>query len=534
MNALQPDIAQLISAHREKLDLPGVLSVRPGYQISGGWLTGQPAIVATVEQKTAAPPGGLLPASLDGIPVDVRQASPRKRQALLQPAAEPQSAALDPASGALPVFAHEQTPAGQAVPAPPVAAVVHAAAAAAKPELAYSGPAEVSLQEISGPVTVQACASPDAGWPVLKDYLAGVTESLTIGLYDFTSAHILDWVSQHLPGKTTRLVLDHPAKNPTADQTDEQTVTALKAALGQDFTQAWALERMDPLAQAWIFPSAYHIKVAVADHDRVWLSSGNWNNSNQPDIDPVASPGDATAARSRDRDWHVVIDQPQLAAIFEAYINNDLTVAAAHNQASQAAAAQLTAQAALAPVSIVAAAQVPPFTSFYPPLTVTDSMRILPLLTPDPGSYAENIKTLISAAKTSLYMQFQYIELPRTASAATAAFADLVSAVIGRQNAGVDVKIIMSEFETAGYLEQLQAAGLNVVSNVKLQNNVHNKGIVVDGEVVLVSSQNWSADGTLRNRDAGVIIYNPQLASYFQTIFLHDWANLARQQAASD
>ena len=533
MSASQPDMAKLISAHRGRLDLPGVLSVRPGYQISGGWLTGRPAIVATVERKTSSPPGGLLPASLDGVPVDVREASPRKRQALLQPDAHPASAGLDPASGALPVFAAEQTPAGTAVPAPRAAAVIQAAAA--KPELTYSGPPGVSLREISGHAIIQACASPDAGWPVLKDFLAGVTQSLTIGLYDFTSAHILGWVSQQLPGKTVQLVLDHPARNPTADQTDEQTVTALQAALGQDLTQAWALDRMDPLAQAWIFPTAYHIKVAVADHSRIWLSSGNWNNSNQPDIDPVSTPSDADAARSGDRDWHVVIDQPQLAAVFEAYLSNDFTVAAAHDLASPAAAApQLAAQAALAPATIVPQAQTPPFAEFYPPLTVTGSMRIIPLLTPDHGSYARHIKALISAAKTSLYLQFQYIELPKTASANSAAFAALVSAVIARQEAGVDVKIIMSEYETAGYLEQLQAAGLDVVSNVKIQNNVHNKGIIVDSATVLVSSQNWSTAGTLFNRDAGVIIHSPKLASYFQAIFLHDWASLAHQQAASD
>jgi hypothetical protein len=33
----------------------------------------------------------------------------------------------------------------------------------------------------------------------------------------------------------------------------------------------------------------------------------------------------------------------------------------------------------------------------------------------------------------------------------------------------------MSEFETAGYLEQLQSLGIDVVNNVKLQNKVHNK-----------------------------------------------------------
>jgi phosphatidylserine/phosphatidylglycerophosphate/cardiolipin synthase-like enzyme len=98
----------------------------------------------------------------------------------------------------------------------------------------------------------------------------------------------------------------------------------------------------------------------------------------------------------------------------------------------------------------------------------------------------------------------------------------------------VEVKIIMSEFEKAGYLEQLQEMGLDAANNVKIQNNVHNKGIVVDGSAVLVSSQNWSSDGTLYNRDAGVIIYNEIAAQYFQEIFLHDWNHLAIRKVQPD
>ncbi len=45
-------------------------------------------------------------------------------------------------------------------------------------------------------------------------------------------------------------MLDHPGKNPTADQTDEKTVSDLRQALGQDFTQAWALTHTDPDATA--------------------------------------------------------------------------------------------------------------------------------------------------------------------------------------------------------------------------------------------------------------------------------------------
>jgi len=64
-----------------------------------------------------------------------------------------------------------------------------------------------------------------------------------------------------------------------------------------------------------------------------------------------------------------------------------------------------------------------------------------------------------------------------------------------------------------GGLEALQAAGVNL-SNVKIQNKVHNKGFVFDHKKVVVSSMNWSGEGVLDNRDAGVIIDNATAAEY--------------------
>jgi len=66
------------------------------------------------------------------------------------------------------------------------------------------------------------------------------------------------------------------------------------------------------------------------------------------------------------------------------------------------------------------------------------------------------------------------------------------------------------------------------------QGNIHNKGIIVDGKAVLVSSANWSPDGVLRNRDAGVIVYDAQVAKYFQDIFLDDWENRASPRIPDD
>ncbi|HTA15204.1 MAG TPA: phospholipase D-like domain-containing protein [Solirubrobacteraceae bacterium] len=521
-----PDVNAVIARNLQVFDKPGVLSIRPGFKVTNNWLTSKHSIVATVLQKVPSPPEGeMLPSEVEGVPVDVRQASPEKREEVQNPKAYSASLRLTPDTGSVPHFPDERTPAGAH---PTRSASAHAQLAAIpKPKLDYSGPAGGTLPTVEAQATIHLSASPDSGWPVLEGFLKQTGESLTVGLYDFTSAHIETTLTAAMAGKQLKLVLDHPPQNATADQTDADTVAYLRQALGDDFDQAWALTRLDRQATAWIYPTSYHIKVAVRDRSAFWLSSGNWNNSNQPDIDPGANAADATAARHRDRDWHVVIEHPQLAGIFEDYILNDLSVARSHNGPPESPGLPL-------PPPTGGASETKAFHEFFPSDSITGTFTFTPLLTPDPGVYVQAIKAMIAGAKQTLYMQFQYIQLPKAGSTTSQGFLELVQTVIDRQNAGVEVKIIMSEYEKAGYLEQLQAIGLNVVNNVKIQNNVHNKGIIVDGKRVLVSSQNWSTDGTLYNRDAGIIIDSEPAALYFQKIFLHDWQYLAETKVLSD
>jgi phosphatidylserine/phosphatidylglycerophosphate/cardiolipin synthase-like enzyme len=165
------------------------------------------------------------------------------------------------------------------------------------------------------------------------------------------------------------------------------------------------------------------------------------------------------------------------------------------------------------------------FAEFFPPHAFAKRMKLRPLLTPDEGVYAPAIHDLLSSAERSVYMQTQYVH-PSPDQALTG----LIQALVDRQRAGLDVRLILSQWETADYLEQLQAAGLDL-TGVRIQRGVHNKGIVVDSRIVLVSSQNWSGDGVARNRDAGLLIYDEEVAAYYERIFIHDWTNLAIQQA---
>jgi hypothetical protein len=525
------EIAAVIAEHLGELRKRGVLSARPGYQAVGGWPTRKPAIVVTVEHKSdQIPPGERLPETLGGFAVDVREASPLKLLEVTDPARYEAVAGLIPPELRVARFPDE-LPVEPVEPAPAV--LPAAAARRPKPKLPYAPPAGVDLTPVEDDFTITCHASPDAGWPTLSAFLAGTEQRLTVGLYDFTSEHVLTAVESALDGKRLDLVLDHPAPNPTADQTDEDTKTALAHQLGKGLHFAWALEGSDPFAGAAIFPNAYHIKVAVRDKKAFWLSSGNWNNSNQPAIDPIANPDDAKEAIKSDRDWHVIVEHDGLAETVSAYLENDLLVALAHQASDDSPAAQplpafagrtLLETAALEAEGLAPAS----FAKFFRPRTFRGRMRIRPLLTPDAGIYSSAVLDLVRSAKQSLYIQTQYAH--PSSHPEDQAFTDLLEAVAERQSAGVDVRVIFSQWETTPYLEKLQAAGFDL-AQVRIQRGVHNKGIVRDGKAVLISSQNWSADGVLRNRDAGVIIEHRGIARYFQQIFSHDWTNLARQTA---
>jgi hypothetical protein len=517
---VETQLQAAIAAHIDELRKPGVLSVRTGYKVVAGWPTRKPAIVVTVEHKTdAIPAADQLPQKLDGFAVDVREASPLNQLALTDPEAYAAMEPQLPAEQRVDPWDDEQLlRAAPAREAPP------AARAPSKPRIPYTVPEGVELKAVEDQFTVICHTSPDAGWPTLSAFFDQIDGRLAVGLYDFTSKHVLDGLQSALAGKRLDLVLDHPAPNPTSDQSDEETHAALASELGDNLQFAWALEGADPFAAVAIFPNAYHIKVAVRDEEAFWLSSGNWNNSNQPAIDPIADPADRASAKKYDRDWHVIIEHPGLAQTFAAYLENDLSVASAHQIGAADRAAPEMLELLLQPREV----PLGDFAQFFAPQTFTDRMRIQPLLTPDPDVYSAAVLALIQGATTSLYIQTQYLH--PSGAAGDEAFSEILQAVVDRQKAGVDVRMIFSQWQTTKYLERMQAFGFDL-TQVRTQQGVHNKGIVRDGATVLVSSENWSGDGVLRNRDAGVIIENLPIAQFFQQIFMHDWTQLARQVA---
>ncbi len=62
---------------------------------------------------------------------------------------------------------------------------------------------------------------------------------------------------------------------------------------------------------------------------------------------------------------------------------------------------------------------------------------------------------------------------------------------------------------------------------------IHTKGVIADGERVLVSSINWTENSFKGNREVGVVVSHPAIAGYYRTLFFHDWTDTRLYRVAA-
>lgn len=468
----------------------GVLHIRPGWQFSDGWITDKPAIVVVVEEKKTTATlkkndEPKLPTQLEGYPVDVRQATAEELYELTR--------------------------------------IGHTAASSLFERTAnptYEKPSDLSLDRVKERMKITVHVSPEYGWPVLQAFLAGTNRTLTVAMYDFGANHIIKMLAERLEevrGKL-QLIIQYGSSVGTGtkidDLDDAATVEILEQRLGNSFALQWA--NVGQSRSLWA--SSYHIKVAVRDSKTVWLSSGNWQSSNQA---PDAPPADEDAAKlllqGYNREWHVVVENQALANIFESYIKYDCAQSNGFTPNGLVEAYEL-----LEPM----APQVDERTiegRWFPPLELDRVVDVQPILTPD--NYFDEVLPLIQSAKLRLYFQNQYIN-ESLDERATDTYVRLVETIAEKQQAGVDVRIILRSDNgvDARHVEFMKTCGLDM-TRVRWRKHTHTKGIIVDGKRVLLGSHNWSFDGTMLNRDASLLFYDPEIAEYLEQVFLYDWEN---------
>lgn len=367
--------------------------------------------------------------------------------------------------------------------------------------------------EITTPILCHV--GPDSGWIPLRDFISQTQSTFQAAIYDFSAPYIADAIAQAIGKAGASMTLN-------IDSTMKDAEQEIQNSLAQTLEDRYA-SQLIACGGAGAFPTAYHEKVIVRDGEWVWISSGNWTKNSQPEKDPIGNPDDVTGMYKTNREYHLILQDDALASLFAQYLEHD------RDQAAETAGLGAVAPEKLPDLFVsldelqedigLAALAVPePVAPEWLP-SEPRPITILPVLSPD--NYARRIDELIRGATQSLHLQYSYITWPKREK--DAFFRDLLT-YIGKlsQRDDFDLKVIVGSGSATEKIALLAENGWNE-EKVHTQSPIHNKAIIADGQRVLVSSQNWSGDGFLWNRDAGIIIDDEEIAQYFERVFDFDW-----------
>jgi cardiolipin synthase len=166
-------------------------------------------------------------------------------------------------------------------------------------------------------------------------------------------------------------------------------------------------------------------------------------------------------------------------------------------------------------------------------LNISGQFNISIMVGPEHG--LDEIMDAINHAKMSVYIEQFYIKYKWGDS-----INPLIGAILNASLRGCDIRILLdgSYYNTDGEFDNDELAeffnnfgkenGVNLSARViDLERHglvkVHNKGMIIDGKITLVSSFNWGMNSFTNNRELAVMVDNRDVASYFSSLFMKDW-----------
>lgn len=375
----------------------------------------------------------------------------------------------------------------------------------------YRTMSSIDSVEVAG--TFVAYASPDSTYAVTRRLIDAARKDIIIAIYDFSADYMKDMLLNAMQrGVTVSLKLD-------IDSEDEKKLFDELAKFGCKAVPAPSCASK----HIHFFPSS-HEKVIVIDGEWVLVQSGNYSANSIPFNETDG--GDPAHFVKGNRDMGVAVKSKALAAFFAKRIRADmkLELDAVSPRAARVAPLRLE------PDLVEAVPRLLPADLFPSRTFDSRTVSVTPILSPD--NYMDVVPGFIASAKRSVLIEQQYI---RGSQPEIGKLLDAIARA-RKDNPQLDVRIILGKIFSAKDLpkEKANLAHLRTAFGLKLGTNIrfidtkrfvhcHNKLVIVDGEHVLVSSQNWSDAAVAKNREAGLLFRYPEIGQYFAAIFESDW-----------
>ncbi|RLG69873.1 MAG: hypothetical protein DRO11_07065 [Methanobacteriota archaeon] len=342
---------------------------------------------------------------------------------------------------------------------------------------------------------VTALVSPDNSFDAIKKEIENAKHSIDINMYQFESIFLCDAVVNAIKrGVNVRILVE---REPVGGITEEEMYIMNLIKENGGWVGFSDGKRLD------------HAKYVIFDNSSVLILSENWKNTGIP---PNSTFGN--------RGWGVIIRNGDVAKYFAEVFSEDAKDAVEFNGGSS---------------DLQIGREIPEgcYSPVFPPFHCEGYFTIVPVIAPDTALSNETIIGMINSASRFVYIEESDLR-PRWDNSKN----PFLEAAIDAARRGCEVKILLDPTwyhcdsendndECVEYVNEI-AEEENLDLEAKLADldcieKIHNKGVIVDGRKVLISSINWNENSPTRNREVGVIVINPDVGTYYTNVFLKDW-----------
>ncbi len=370
-----------------------------------------------------------------------------------------------------------------------------------------------------------AFTAPDAAFATVADFIDSANTRLDINLYLFTHPDLAARVEAALRRRVSVHLLMEGEPYGGMPVADRDTITRLEAA-------GATVRVLRTAASGFKRYHFNHAKYAIADSRHCLIMSDNWTRSSLPN-----------RPQTGQRGWGVVLDCPPLARHLLQVLAFDSNPRSPDNAAFdpthpawsvglEAAAipdGQWPARALPNPVAPARFAGPVPVTCFLAPQhALLETRAICGLM--------RSARHTLDIQQQSAERYWEYDDAGSTTTTPNLFLAEVLAAA----RRGVQVRLLMGgaflnpdnprdNTHTHRWCRELAEKEhlplqARILDEAATGMGIHNKGLIVDGQQVLISSVNWSQNSPLNNRELGLILDHAGLADYFTALFTRDWA----------
>jgi len=353
---------------------------------------------------------------------------------------------------------------------------------------------------------IKTFVSPDCAYQILVSEIRNATKLIYFNIYEFTNPYLCYELIDALKRNVSVYIYLEGSPIGGIDDREKYILRILKNNGAK--IRFIVNDQKNKIHARYIFN---HGKYLIIDNTTIIVESCNWVKTGVP-IDPSFG----------NREWGIVVKNQIVAEYFLKIFMDDWNPNRCDSYSFEKL--DLTVPSGFyLDDSICKGSYKPIFNS----LKYCGNFTAIPVFSPDTSYKA--ICNLIDSADDCIYIEQLYVYKDWKNN-----LSPFIKKLINKSTQGIDIRIILNynpSYEatiekcnqTKCFLEEYGIKVKFIYTNWSYFTNVHNKGMIVDNKSVLISSINWNENSVTRNREAGIIIENEFISSFYADVFLYDW-----------